>query len=195
MQKSIFFFFLLVLSLGACQNESSSTTQQAVAGTTADVETPVNTGKTSATDKTGETNPNRKIFASPDTPQLERVKRVFTTNYWVNTAYFKMSEKGANKKNQGNWYQFNPDGTFTFGHFEEELAKGNWSFDYKDGSVGQVHLQAENTDYSGMWNVKIGSDEDLMIWVGTEVYNTNGVQQRLENLLFIPKNRKELGMD
>ena len=56
-------------------------------------------------------------------------------------------------------------------------------------------MQAENTNYSGLWSVKIGSDEDLMIWVGTETYNTNGVQQRLENLMFTPKNRKELGMN
>lgn len=194
MQKSLFFFFLLlVLSLGACQNESTTKTQQAVAAAPAD--TPVNTGKASATNKTGETGLNKQPFAKPDSPQMERVKRVLTTNYWVNTAYFKMSEKDANKKNQGNWYQFNPNGTFTFGHFEDELAKGAWKFDYKDGSIGQVHLQAENTDYSGLWSVKIGSDEDMMIWVGTEAYNTNGVQQRLENLMFIPKNRKELGMN
>lgn len=190
MQKSIFFLLLCVFSLTACQNEGG-TTQQAAATTDA----PANGTKTSATDKTGETGVNDSPFAKPDTPQKERVHRVLTTNYWVNTAYFKMSEKDANRKNQGNWYQFNPDGTFTFGHFEEELAKGKWSFDYKDEKVGQVHLQADNTDYSGMWSVKIGSDEDLMIWVGTEQYNTNGVQQRLENLMFIPKNRKELGMD
>lgn len=190
MQKSIFFFMLLVLSLGACQNEGGAE-NQAAAGTP---DAKINTAKTSAADITGESDPNRKVFPNPDSPQLDRVKRVLTTNYWVNTAYFKMNDKDANRNNQGNWYQFNPDGTFTFGHFEEELAKGKWNFDYKDGTKGQVHLKAENTDYSGKWNVKIGSEEDLMIWVGTEVYNTNGVQQRFENLLFIPKNRKELGM-
>lgn len=192
MQKSIFILCLLVLSLSACQNEGGTKKQAAVSTPEAQA---VNTGKTSATDKTGETGLNKQPFKSPDSPQLERIKRVLSTNFWVNTAYFKMDDKNANRDNQGNWYQFNPDGNFTFGHFEKELAKGKWTFEYKDGKVGQIHLQADNTDYSGKWSIKMGSDEDLMIWVGTEVYNTNGVQQRFENLLFIPKNRKELGMD
>ncbi|MFT4974066.1 MAG: hypothetical protein ACI9JY_003280, partial [Saprospiraceae bacterium] len=97
MQKSIFFFCLLMLSFGACQNEGSTTPEGTDVGA-------VNTDKTSATDQTGEQDLNKQPFAKPDTPQMERVKRVFTTNYWVNTAYFKMSEKGSNKKNQGNWY-------------------------------------------------------------------------------------------
>lgn len=188
MQKSIFILMLVVLGFAACQNEGGATEKANANAPTADSE------MTSATNQTGEKGVNGSPFNKSETPQQEKVSRVLTTNYWVNTAYFKQSEKGANKANQGNWYQFNQDGTFTFGHFDKELAKGNWS--YKDaGKVGQVHLQAEDTKYSGLWSIKIGKDEDLMIWVGTEQYRTNGVQQRLENLLFIPKNRKELGMD
>lgn len=191
MQKSIFFILLMALTLTACQNEINSTNGQTAEATPNNA---ANSNLKSAAEITGETNINKSPFATPDTPQMDRVKRVLATNFWVNTAYFKPGDAQANRDNQGNWYQFNPDGTFTFGHFEKELAKGKWSFEYVE-NVGQVHLQAEDTDYSGKWNVKIGKDEDMMIWVGTEVYKTNNIQQRLENLLFVPKNRKELGMD
>ncbi len=43
--------------------------------------------------------------------------------------------------------------------------------------------------------MQIAKTEDVMVWVGTERYNTTGINLKLLNLLFTPKNRKEIGLD
>jgi len=189
MKKSIFIFCLVAIGMMACQSEeTNNTTANGIATSSSEVE--VENSPIGASDHDVFPKPKSGAKASP---QKARIEQVLATNYWVNTAYFHKKEKGSNRQNQGNWYQFNPDGSFVFGHMSNELTKGTWSFAYA-GDVGQVAIKAENQKYSGLWNIKLVSTEDLMIWVGTEVYKTNGVQQRFENLMFIPKNRKELGL-
>lgn len=136
-----------------------------------------------------------KIFPSSknSSPQIDRARATLAKNYWVCNAYLKIKDFKKNEENQGRWYKFNEDGTFKVGKFEEEISTGTWSFNYAD-STGQVSLDAVKTEEDGLWNVKFASDESLMIWVGTEEFQTNSIQQRLENLLFIPKNRKEMGL-
>jgi len=130
---------------------------------------------------------------NPKTPLQTRAIRVFTTNYWIVNMYVKIKQPKLNRVNQGRWYKFNKDGTFEVGKFTKTISKGGWRFFYR-GEDAVIALDAENPEEDGEWKVKIASDESIMIWVGTEQFGTNSVQQRLENLLFIPKNRKEMGL-
>jgi hypothetical protein len=43
--------------------------------------------------------------------------------------------------------------------------------------------------------MQIAKTEDVMVFIGTDRYNTNSINMKLLNLLFIPKNRKEIGLD
>lgn len=131
---------------------------------------------------------------NPKTPQQTRVIRVLTTNYWIVNMFIQIKHHELNRVNQGRWYKFNKDGTFEVGRFSETISKGGWRF-YYSGEDALVELDAENPEEDGAWKIKIASDESIMIWVGTEQYGSNSIQQRLENLLFIPKNRKEMGLD
>ncbi|MCB0522159.1 MAG: hypothetical protein H6577_14115 [Lewinellaceae bacterium] len=131
------------------------------------------------------------VEPQPKTPQESRVVRVLTTNYWIVTALIKINDKPANRQNQGAWFKFHPDGSYEYGYFENKIGTGAWTF---DGKSAILSMDSALLGDDREWSIKIGSDEDIMIWVGTERYLTTGTQARLQNYLFIPKNRKEIGL-
>ena len=196
---SYIFAFVLAFAFVACQNDSTQTgdsTEAAAANQAtpdnATTAAPIDPSNPNNYPKTGQ-EPRSPFQIEEMTEQMQRITNTLVKDYWVCTAYVKIKEPAANRANQGNWYQFMADGTFTFGHFTETLTKGSWTFAYKD-NFGQVRLAADDPAYSGLWNVQINETEDIMIWVGSQEFQTNSIQQKLENLLFIPKNRKELGL-
>lgn len=128
----------------------------------------------------------------PKTPQESRVIRVLTSNYWAVWALVKMGDPAANPQNQGAWFKFKEDGTYDYGYFENKIGSGAWSF---DGQKATLLLDSEVLGDDREWSIKIGSDEDVMIWVGTNRYATNNIQAKLQNYLFIPKDKSEMGYE
>lgn len=126
----------------------------------------------------------------PQTPQETRVIRALTTNYWIIWALVKIKDPAANLENQGAWFKFNPDGSYEYGYFDKKIGRGAWSF---DGQKALLHLDSELLGDDREWSIKIGNTEDVMVWVGTNRYATANIQTKLQNLLFIPKNREEMG--
>lgn len=128
----------------------------------------------------------------PNTPQESRVVRILTSNYWAVWALVKMGDPAANPQNQGTWFKFKEDGTYDYGHFENKIGSGAWSFDGKNATL---LLDSEVLGDDREWSIKIGNDEDVMIWVGTNRFATNNIQAKLQNYLFIPKERSEMGYE
>lgn len=172
MKNFTYFFFICFVVFSGCTNEkpAENTEESTEQPTNSLVATPPN----------------------PTTPQESRIIRVLTTNYWIINAYVKIGDKEANRANQGKWYQFKDDGTYIVGQFSDTIGEGVWSFGYTE-LAGQIRLKSKNKEES-LWNIQIGNDESIMIWVGTEEFMTTNIQMRLENLIFIPKNRKEMGL-
>lgn len=131
------------------------------------------------------------VQPQPRTPQESRVNRVLTNNFWVVQTLIRIKDRPANTQNQGAWFQFKGDGTYDYGFFDKKIASGGWSF---DGQTATLSLDSELIGDDREWEVKIGNEEDIMIWVGTERYRTNDTQMRLYNFLFKPKNRSEMGL-
>ncbi len=129
---------------------------------------------------------------SPQTPQQSRVVRVLTSNYWVVKALVKMSDPAANGQNQGAWFKFKEDGSYDYGYFENKIGSGAWTF---DGQKALILLDSELLGDDREWSIKIGNTEDVMVWVGTSRFATTDVQTKLENFLFIPKNKGEMGYE
>ncbi|RMF22331.1 MAG: hypothetical protein D6765_14410 [Bacteroidetes bacterium] len=129
----------------------------------------------------------------PVNEEEARARRALTNNYWVVNFFHRIRDPQANRANQGRWYKFNPDGTYECGQFEKTFCKGKWRL-FLEGNRARLDLDAEIPEEDGEWMMQMASTEDIMIWVGTERYGTNNVQMRLENLLFIPKNRQEMGL-
>ena len=129
---------------------------------------------------------------SPETPQQQRIVKVLTANYWVVQALVRIRDKEASRSNPGAWYKFNPDGSYDYGYMQNKIGTGAWSI---DGQKATVHLDSPLVGDDREWAMQIAKTEDVMVWVGTERYVTTGTNLKLLNLLFIPKNRKEIGLD
>ena len=114
------------------------------------------------------------------------------SNYWVVWALVKMGDPAANPQNQGTWFKFKEDGSYDYGYFEKKIGSGAWSF---DGQKAILFLDSEQIGDDREWSIKIGSGEEVMIWVGTTRFATTNVQAKLQNYLFIPKNKDEMGYD
>ncbi len=148
--------------------------------------------QTQQTDNSGTPSPTEPGELRGATAQEQRVFDMYTRDYWVVTGFHKIGDKPAFKRNRGRWYQFNPNGTFTVGHFDKVLSKGNWRLEQQ---ASHMRLDAENDEEDGLWRMQVRSDESMLVWVGTEEAQSNSIQQRLENLLFAPKSPKEMGWD
>ncbi len=128
---------------------------------------------------------------APTTPQESRVTRILTNNYWVVWGLLRINDKTANRFNQGTWFKFNDDGTYDYGFMEKKVGSGGWRF---DGKKAYIILDSELYGDDRQWRITINNSETEMVWVGVpEIYTTN-VQLKLQNFLFIPKNRKEIGL-
>lgn len=128
----------------------------------------------------------------PTSPQQERIVRVLLSNYWVVQGLVRIRDKEASRSNPGAWFKFQPDGSYTYGYMQNTIGTGAWSL---DGQKGTLHLDAPLIGDDREWTLQIAKSEDVMVWVGTERYTTTGTNLKLLNLLFIPKNRKEIGLD
>jgi hypothetical protein len=133
----------------------------------------------------------KAVAPQPAGPQESRVVRVLTSNYWVVWALHRIKNP-SNKTNQGTWFKFNPDGSYDYGFFDKPIARGAWKFDPK---TANLFLDSELAGDDREWNLKINSEEDIMVWVGTDKFHTTDIQLKLQNFLFIPKHRKEIGLE
>ncbi|GEM_PF-6454773 len=129
---------------------------------------------------------------APKTPQEEKIVRVLVSNYWIVQGLVRIRDKEASRTNPGAWYKFHPDGSYDYGYMANKIGTGAWSI---DGQKGTVNLDAPLVGDDREWTMQIAKSEDVMVWVGTLRYNTTSINLKLINLLFIPKNRREIGLD
>ena len=63
-------------------------------------------------------------------PQNEYTSAL-TRDYWVFEFYVIKDVIDVRFQNIGRWFQFNPDGTFRTGRWNEEIGVGSWKFEYR----------------------------------------------------------------
>ncbi|MCC6725983.1 MAG: hypothetical protein IT258_15870 [Saprospiraceae bacterium] len=138
--------------------------------------------------------PNKPVPVppKPQTPQQERIVRVLCSNYWIVQGLRRINDSEASRANPGAWFKFRPDGSYDYGYMKNTIGTGAWSI---DGKAGTVHCDAPLVGDDREWKMQIAKSEDVMVWVGTDRYRTTSISAKLINLLFIPKNRKEIGID
>lgn len=68
-------------------------------------------------------------------PALPVVQNEYTAalmrDYWVFEFYVIKDVIDVRFQNIGRWFQFNPDGTFRMGRWNEEIGVGSWKFEYR----------------------------------------------------------------
>lgn len=129
---------------------------------------------------------------NPQTPQETRTVKVLTSNYWVVQALVRINDKEASRSNPGAWFKFKLDGSYEYGYMQNKIGVGAWTL---DGKRATVLLDSPLYGDDREWKLQIAKTEDVMVWIGTDRYNTTSINMKLLNLLFIPKNRKEIGLD
>ncbi len=135
--------------------------------------------------------PPKLVAPNPQTAQEQRVVRVLTTEYWSVWALVRIKDVPANRINQGAWFKFETDGTYKYGFWDETISTGTWTF---DGTNALLNLDSKLKGDDREWRIQMGSDEDVMVWIGTEKYNTPDIQLKLMRFFNIPKTRAELGV-
>ncbi len=138
--------------------------------------------------------PNKPVPVppTPQTAQQERIVRVLCSNYWIVQGLRRIKDDDAARANPGAWFKFRPDGSYDYGYMQNKIGTGAWSL---DGQAGTLHCDAPLVGDDREWKLQIAKSEDVMVWTGTGRYHTSSITAKLINLLFIPKNRKEIGID
>lgn len=125
-----------------------------------------------------------------------REAQILIRNYWVFEYFIVENNPELSLGNKGKWYKFNPDGTFTAGHWEDFTTKGTWTLYYGGaGTYPVIHVIAENPALTGEYQIQgISGEEDYMSWMGTARYGQKGWAAKVMNLLTAPT-RKQFGVD
>ena len=101
-----------------------------------------------------------------DPPMNRSEPRMLTRDYWVVEFYHdSFASKEQRKKGQGQWFQFNPDGSFIGGHWEKQTHSGLWYIIY-DGDKKYITIDSNVDRLDAKWDMQaIGGEEDAMGWV------------------------------
>lgn len=103
-----------------------------------------------------------------DPPMNRSEPRMLTRDFWVVEFYHdSFASKEQRKRGQGQWFQFNPDGSFIGGHWEKQTHSGLWYMIY-DGDKKYVTIDSNVDRLDGKWDMQgIGSEEETTAWVRT----------------------------
>ncbi|MEY3051362.1 MAG: hypothetical protein RLY31_1147 [Bacteroidota bacterium] len=129
---------------------------------------------------------------APSSEQQSRVIRVLTDRYWSVWGLVKINDPAANNLNKGVWFQFNPDGSYLYGQFDDSIGKGAWTF---DGNQATLLMDSELLGDDREWRIKIGNAEDEMLWIGTTRFANTNVQLKLKKYDAIPQSMEEMGYE
>lgn len=75
--------------------------------------------------------------------------------------------------NAGHWIDFNENGTYTYGIWDEQTYSGTWSY---DDDTKLLDLVPSNNTKPSQW--KVMHKDDNLILVGTSRHNDNAIQQQ-----------------
>lgn len=102
-------------------------------------------------------------------PPMDRMEaQLLTKSYWV-AEFYHDSYGSANQRlaGQGQWLQFNPNGTFVGGHWDKQTHAGAWYLLY-DGQKRYLTLDSNVDRLDAKWDLqKINGQRDAMAWVRT----------------------------
>ncbi len=130
-------------------------------------------------------------ISAPFTQPLVWETEVLTTETWVAEFYLDFDDPVTSKKNKGRWYQFDINGTFVSGQWQEQNASGSWTY---DTVTKHMIVDSTNDAEDGEWRLQIARTGDEMVWIGTPTYNKNDRQVKMIQLTSQPT-KKQFGVE
>lgn len=171
MRSILFSTFLLVFLIVSCKQENSSNS--------------VTTEESADTTETQIVKPERVIPSEPDHETYKSGGHDFTyltDKLWHYDGGVGPKEMG-DKPFEGEWIDFNSDGTFKAGKWADETHHGTWLYNETKKLLYIHPKETENhkiTEWSIMFNDK------MMVWQGTSTYGNNMIQVRLRRHETLP---------
>ena len=163
MKSSIFFIFIIIISL-SCNKKGNNSKLEIPKGTA----------------------------AAPVTPPDSRISKILQTNIWMVEFYISSTDFENGKKNRGRWYQFKKDGTFDSGYWEKKTGSGTWTVE-EVSKYPMVKMDSYNDAEDAAWEVQgVPADPTEMSWVGAKDYPNYGDLVKMFNML-TPPTKKQFG--
>jgi hypothetical protein len=167
-------FFLLVAGFLACDSDKS-----------------VGNGDNAQTE-TGDLNNLQGSAFAPVALGDNNETRILTKDFWVFEFYVSDSDFEGGKANRGRWYQFNMDGTFASGHWQQQTAYGSWKIDYSE-RYPMIIIDSYKDSEDCAWQLhSLTPDQTEMSWVGGKGYPNYADMAKLINLMTMPT-KKQFG--
>ena len=131
--------------------------------------------------------------AAPVNPGNSPLVTILTADFWVFEHYVIPEDQAGGWANKGRWYQFNPDGSFESGHWEELTGNGSWRLEKREGK--QILIIDSTIDMEDSeWEIDMNAEQDAMSWVGTENYKRTSHMLKVISLLSRPT-KKQFGVE
>jgi len=161
-------FLLLVVGLLACNSDKS-----------------VESGENAQAETVDLNNLQGSAFA-PVALGDNNETRILTKDFWVFEFYVSDSDFEGGKANRGRWYQFNMDGTFASGHWQQQTAYGSWKIDYSE-QYPMIIIDSYKDSEDCAWQLhSLTPDQTEMSWVGGKGYANYADMAKLINLMTMP---------
>lgn len=131
--------------------------------------------------------------ASPVPPPLDQpvANALLDSPYWVAEFWV---ENQQNSDGVGRWWKFEPDGTYSTGHWQETLAHGVWTITDDQGDI-LLHLDADKAGLNEEFEIQGRSrGGGYMSWVGTKLYGMNMIAVKSISLLTMPT-KQQFGVE
>jgi hypothetical protein len=132
--------------------------------------------------------------ASPVPPPLDipEANTLLNSPYWV--AEFWVKDGKNTPESKGRWWKFEPDGTYTTGLWQDQIASGVWALTDDQGKI-LLHLDANVAGLNEEFHLQGTSQGGgYMSWVGTRLYGMNTVAVKSISLLSKPT-RAQFGVE
>jgi len=151
-------------------------------------------GQTGTGNNTGQ-GPKVEGWAEAPVPAVaNRETALLTKDFWVFEYYVIPGDDAKSFFNRGLWYNLQMDGTFTYGHWEEQLGKGSWKLLYHEGKpILTVDSETDNS-FDMFWEVQFGAQGFEASFVATKDSPQPGVMCKLLNLMTRPT-KKQFGYE
>lgn len=112
---------------------------------------------------------------------------LLTKNYWVVEHWVNpRNDRQVYLANKGRWWNFQNDGTFETGIWQEKTGQGTWRI-FQRGTDYWVFVDGENDVHDGEWKIQFNGPGTESSWVGSKDYaSSQGIMAKFDNLLTMP---------
>jgi hypothetical protein len=170
--KELLILVFTILTFAACNNKPATDN--------------TNTDTTTGSADIPKVAPQAGSAAAPMSPGDSPLIQTLTRDYWVFEFYIDPKNRENNRLNKGRWYKLNPDGTFTNGHWEQEIGGGSWVLAKDDMNKDVVRLDNRIDSEDAEFQIQFNKEADAASWVGTKTFGQSGIMVKAISLMTMP---------